>query len=130
MVEIEQWLRSMKPDQCFTKRMRIIAPTCYGACEDEVRGIQREITDIFGGATTFPAEGSWVNATGIAEVEPVRVIEVAYSRVCVEELQRVHSVITKYAKDRYQWGISFDVNGDFYIIPTSHMLRVPSLPPP
>lgn len=93
---LDRWLRRYA-NTCFPERMKIYAPTCYGRCLSAVQRLVNGIVGLFGGATVYDAEGSWVDDNGNVIREPVKVIEVGHSCLKEPEAQKLVQIINQYA---------------------------------
>jgi len=113
---VEEWLASVPERQCFTERMKVYAPTCYGKCEGEVNALVEKLNRLFKGSTTYDAcTGCWFDAEiNKVECEPVRIIELAHNCGDKKELQQLMDAIIDYAVKADQKSMSI-MNGHFYI---------------
>ena len=123
--ELERWLESVvgKEGICFTEKFKFYAPTCYGKCEDAVDELQTRINKIFGGSTSYSAEGCWFNPTkGEMECEPIKVIEVAHHCTDRKTAEELVKAIRDYTRKAKQEAISIS-QGSFYILPSKVILE-------
>lgn len=121
--ELEKWLREMIGTEgtCFSEKMKVYAPTCYGRCIDAVERLIHKINEIFGGSTTYKeAEGCWINPEGKTECEPVMVIEVGHHCTDYPTARKFVEAIRDYAVEADQQAISIS-QGSFYIIPRTEL---------
>ena len=119
--EIEKWLKNVEGVMCFTEKMKIYAPTCYGQCMDAVEKLIKKVNKIFGGSTVYDAEGSWVEDDRVI-TEPVKVIEVGHRCTDPETAREFAEAIVEYAEEAGQSAIAIHQN-DFYIAPTPELLK-------
>lgn len=50
---LTEWLGTVPEVTCFTQRLKVCAPTCYGKCEDAVDDLQHKLKMVLGGSTTY-----------------------------------------------------------------------------
>jgi cystathionine beta-lyase family protein involved in aluminum resistance len=120
--EIEAWLKTIKGVTCFTEKMKVYAPTCYGKCLDAVEELIAKINEIFTGSTVYDAEGTWVTPEGRVEREPVKVIEVGHRCTDPDSARRFAEAIITYAQKADQRTIAIYQN-DFYIAQRPEMVE-------
>jgi len=121
---LDRWLSDVPQVTCFTQKMKVYAPTCYGKCEEAVDDLVEELNEVLGGCTVYDkATGCWFNdEKGEVECEPVRVIEAAHSCADDKTLSKMVSAIKKYAAKADQYSVSI-VNGQFFIAKTEELVR-------
>jgi len=75
----KRWKR--KPGAvCLPYTIQVVIPhTCKPDCAKAYRRLRREMTELFGGSTTYDAEGLWIDAKGVEIPDKVKVIESAHS---------------------------------------------------
>jgi hypothetical protein len=118
---IEEWLKGIKGVTCFTEKMKVYAPTCYGKCIDAVNELIYELNKMFGGSTVYDAEGYYV-MNGREVKEPVKVIEIGHRCTDSETARKFGEAVAKYATRAEQSAIAIHQN-DFYIAETPEMLE-------
>ena len=113
---IDEWLNKVPRAVCFTEKMKVYAPTCYGKCEKQTNTLISEMNRIFGGSTVYnEVIGCWYDSSKEETIcEPVKVIEVGHNCSTKLKLEELMKAITKYAVDTKQDAISIH-NGKFYI---------------
>lgn len=113
---IGEWLAKVPNVMCYTERMKIYAPTCYGECEPEVQKLVERVNELFGGSTTYDqCTGCWFDEEiKKVECEPIKVIEVAHNCSKKEDLKQLMDAIVDYATKTDQKTLSIQ-NGKFYI---------------
>jgi hypothetical protein len=119
--EIEAWLRGIKGVTCYTEKMKVYAPTCYGKCLPAVEKLISRINSIFRGSTVYDAEGTWLSDTRV-EREPVKVIEVGHRCTDPETARRFAEAIKEYAEEAKQDAIAIHQT-DFYIAETPEVIE-------
>lgn len=116
---LDEWLDSVPENICFTEKMKIYAPTCYGGCEPEVSKLVRRLNDMFGGSTVYEkVEGCWnteKDGKPFTECEPVKVIEIGHKCNDRDELVKLAGILSDYALAAKQQAISVK-NNHFYIV--------------
>jgi len=119
--EIDKWLSGIKGVTCFTEKMKVYAPTCYGRCTDAVERLIEKINMLFGGSTVYDAEGTWIEDTKVYR-EPVKVIEVGHRCTREDEARAFAEALVEYAKAADQHAIAVHQT-DFYIASTPEMIE-------
>lgn len=120
--KLEEWLHEEVKDKlCFTERMKIYTPTCYGKCEHAVEKLVGAVNQIYGGSTVYDAEGSWFNEKKkVVETEPVKVIEVGHHCTDRKSALELARAITYYASEAKQKELGV-FQGKFYLTKTPEL---------
>lgn len=126
---LEEYLSSVKrlPGvKCYTRGIRIFAPTCFDGCVDAVDDLEKVVADLFQGSTSYMEQaesarskggvrGCWYNPKDKELLcEPIRVIEAA--RGCMDErtAERLMEAIVAYGKRAGQQQLAVE-GGSFYV---------------
>ncbi|MEM4977344.1 MAG: DUF3574 domain-containing protein, partial [Desulfurococcaceae archaeon] len=116
------FLENIRGVVCFRERLKIYAPTCHGKCENMVKKLIDEVTNVAGGCTVYDAEGFWIDEEGHINREPVKVVEAGHHCLSRQELERIARAITEYARSANQQAIAI-YGSNFYIAPTTELLK-------
>lgn len=119
---LDEFLEGVSGVMCFPETVKVYAPTCDGKCEDAVQKLTENLTDAFGGSTTYnKATGCWFDEKKDRTLcEPVKVIEIGHRCSGKEDLSRLAKAIVGYARDTGQEAISIK-NGNFFIADTPEL---------
>lgn len=122
--KLDEWMKTIPDVVCFTQKMKVYAPTCYGKCEPEVEELISSLNKVLGGCTVYDrVTGCWFDDEKEAiECEPVRVIEAAHSCADNGTLAKIVSAIKIYADKTGQQAVSV-VNGQFFIAETENLIK-------
>lgn len=121
--KLDQWLATVPGVTCFTQKMKVYVPTCYGKCEKEVGELISSLNEVLGGCTVYDTvTGCWFNdEENKMECEPVRVIEAAHSCADNAKLSKIVQAVATYAEKTGQQAVSI-VNGQFFIAETEQLV--------
>jgi len=119
---LREWLETIRGVTCYRDRLRVYAPTCYGACVGAVERLTKRISEALGGATVYDAEGCWVNERGELECEPVKVIESAHHCLSPSKAREVAEAIGDYAREADQRYLAVE-EGTFFITSSEEFME-------
>lgn len=105
---------------CFKNKLRVYFPVASDPAYDWFEQIRAVINTVFGGSTTYDAEGSWMDKQGELVTEPVKVIEVAHNCHSREEVEAVSTVVRDAALATAQEVMSIEAN-QFHLIPSGYI---------
>lgn len=81
-----------------------------------VEHIEKELSALFGGATSYSAMGSWLNNEGILIREHVTKVQSFTDTLSNIDIDKVIRLGMKLKEDMSQYAISLEVNGVLYFI--------------
>ena len=120
MVNVEEWekrLRKKPGVTCFPYELKVIIPDrCGPGCLAAYRDLRKGLTRMFGGATVYDAEGSWVDNKGKVVPDHVKVIESAHSCIDRDKERQLVKMVEDAAEEADQDAIAIKA-GQFMIIP-------------
>jgi hypothetical protein len=108
---------------CFRNKLKVYFPVADNFAEDWFEQLRDEMNDLFGGSTSFDAEGSWYDSdTGETIIEPVRVIEAAHNCGSRDSVARITAMIRDAAQATNQSAVSIESKNEFHIVPVKIMV--------
>ena len=109
---------------CYRNKLTVYFPVNDNdhVAESWFERLRDEMNSVFGGSTSFEAEGSWYDSEhGETVIEPVRVIEAAHNCASRESVARITAMIKDAARATNQSAVSVESN-EFHIIPVRVMV--------
>lgn len=108
---------------CFRNKVKLYFPVTDNLSENWFERLRGEMNDLFGGSTSFDAEGSWYDdKAGRTIIEPVRVIEAAHNCGARESVARLTAMVRDAARATRQSAISIESKNEFHIVPVDVMV--------
>lgn len=117
----ESWERKWKKKSgaiCLPYTVQVVIPhTCKPHCAKAYQELRQEMTRLFGGSTTYSAEGAWMNPKGKLVPDRVKVIESAHSCMTPPEEREFEEMVYRAANIAKQEAIAVKT-GQYLIMPT------------
>lgn len=110
---------------CYREKLTVYFPVNDddNIAADWFERLRDEMNSVFGGSTSFEAEGSWYDSkAGETVIEPVRVIEAAHNCASRESVARIAGMIKDAARATNQSAVSIESKNEFHIIPVRVMV--------
>lgn len=121
----ESWERKWKKRSgalCLPYTVQVIIPhTCRPNCRKAYEELRLSMTRLFGGTTTFTAEGAWVDDKGKLVPDNVKVIESGHSCMTPSEEREFEQMVFRAARIARQDAMAVKT-GQYIILPTKARL--------
>lgn len=101
----------------------VIPDRCKPDCAKAYKQLRFRMTELFGGTTTYDAEGTWIDPGGKLVPDHVKVIEAAHSCMTPEQSAKFIRMVREAATEAKQEAMAIKA-GQFIIVPTDVLGKV------